>query len=119
VDRIKRHSKKVLIGIIGGLVVLIGLVLIPYPGPGWLIVFTGFAILATEFVFAQKTLHQLRLRYDAWVDWLKQQPWYIQALALSFTGLVVIVTVYLLNAFGIINSFLNLGQDWLVSPFFR
>jgi len=51
-----RHTKKVTVAIIGGLVVLVGLVLVPYPGPGWLIVFAGLAILSTEFVFAQKAL---------------------------------------------------------------
>ena len=38
---------KVLIGIVGGLVVIIGLVLVPLPGPGWLVVFIGLTILAS------------------------------------------------------------------------
>ena len=118
-DRIKRHTKRTIIGIVGGIVTLIGVVLIPYPGPGWLIVFAGFAILATEFEFARKALHGLRMRYDAWTDWLKQQPWYIQLIALAFTGLVVLATVYLLNGIGLAAQLLGIEQDWLVSPFFR
>lgn len=118
-DRVKRHSKKVLIGILGGLVVLIGIVLIPYPGPGWLIVFTGLAILATEFAFAQGLLDRGRRYYDRWTDWLKVQPWYIQLPVLAFTCAVVVVTVWLVNGFGLLNGFFNLQQDWLISPFFR
>ena len=112
-----RHSKKVIIGLLGVLVVLIGIVLIPYPGPGWLIVFAGFAILATEFAFAEKTLVHLKKKYAAWTVWLKNQHRIVQLLVLAFTGLVVLVTVWLLNTFGIIDSFFHLGQDWLHSPF--
>lgn len=118
-DRIRKQSKKLLIGIVGGLVTLIGLVLVPYPGPGWLIVFAGLAILATEFSFARKALDSLRSRYDAWSAWLKAQPWWIQLPALALTGIVVVMTVWLVNGFGLVNNFLNLGQDWLISPIFR
>lgn len=118
-DRIKRQSKKVVVGIVGGLVVLIGFVLIPYPGPGWLIVFAGFAFLSMEFEFARKALEYLKQKYEEWSFWLKAQPWYIQLISLAFTGLVVLATVYLANGLGILNAFLNLNQDWLISPFFR
>ena len=33
-----------------------GSILVPLPGPGWLIVFAGLAILATEYVWAQRLL---------------------------------------------------------------
>ncbi len=98
---------------------LVGLVLVPYPGPGWLIVFAGLAILSTEFVFAQKALEYAKGKYDAWVDWLKAQPLIIRLLVLALTGIVIFVTVWLLNGFGIINSLLSLQQDWVVSPLFR
>lgn len=118
-NRVIRGSKKVIIGVLGALVVLIGIVLVPYPGPGWLIVFTGFAILATEFAFAEKTLAYLKARYEAWIVWLKNQHRIVQLLVLAFTGLVVLVTVWLLNSFGLIDSFFQLHQEWLHSPFFR
>lgn len=116
---IKRHSKRVLVGTIGGIVTLLGVVLIPYPGPGWLVVFAGFAILSTEFSFAARALEWLRKKYDAWVDWLKQQRRWVQIAVLAFTGLVVLITAYLLNTFGLLNGLLRLHQDWLTSPFFR
>ncbi len=118
-DKLRRHTKKVLIGIVGGLVVLVGLVLVPYPGPGWLIVFAGLAILATEFKFAQTALDYAKAKYDTWVAWIKRQNVAVQLLVLGATGAVVLVTVYLLNGFGIINSLLSLNQDWLTSPLFR
>jgi uncharacterized protein (TIGR02611 family) len=116
---VRRHTKRVITAILGGLVVLIGIVMIPYPGPGWLVVFAGFAILATEFEFAAKTLEWLKERYEGWVNWLKKQYLSVQILVLALTGLAVLVTVWLLNGFGMVNDFFNLGFDWTTSPLFR
>ena len=118
-QKFRQSSKKVIVGIAGGFVLLVGLILIPYPGPGWLIVFAGLAILATEFTFAAKALHFAKGKYEHWTGWLKKQNIYVQLAVLSFTGLVVAVTVWLLNGFGIINNILDLGLDWVVSPLFR
>lgn len=48
--------KRVLVGIIGGLITLIGVVALVAPGPGWLIIFTGLGILASEFAWAARVL---------------------------------------------------------------
>jgi uncharacterized protein (TIGR02611 family) len=118
-DTLRKHSKKVLVGIIGGLVTLVGFVLIPYPGPGWLVVFAGLALLATEFEVAAKLLHFLKRKYEAWTRWSKRQPPIVRAVVLAATGLVVVVTIWLFNGFGILNTVLGLGFDWLNSPLFR
>lgn len=116
---LRQHTKKVLIGIVGGVVVLIGIVAIPYPGPGWLIVFAGLTILATEFTWAQHALDFLRKQYDNWVAWLKRQHLFIRLLVLAFTGLVVIMTLWLLGGYALINDWLQLNWDWLRSPLLR
>ena len=118
-NRVFRQGKRIGTAIVGGLVVLAGMILIPYPGPGWLVVFAGFAILSTEFAFAAKALEWLKAKYDLWIEWLKRQPVFVRSLVLAFTGLVILTTVWLLNTFGILNNVLNLGQPWLISPFFR
>jgi len=118
-DRMKRSSKKVLVAIVGGLVALVGLVLVPYPGPGWLIVFAGLAILSTEFEFAAKVLKYAKGKYDAWSSWVKKQNIFVQLLILAFTGIVIVVTIWLFNGFGILNNLLSLNQEWLTSPLFR
>jgi uncharacterized protein (TIGR02611 family) len=119
VSNFKRHSKRIFTAVIGVSVVLIGIVLIPYPGPGWLIVFAGFAILATEFEFAARALEWLKDKYESWLNWLKRQHVSLQITVLAFTGLVVVVTVWLVNGFGILNGLLQLNQTWLISPLFR
>ncbi|MER5931403.1 TIGR02611 family protein [Streptomyces sp. NPDC002054] len=42
--------------IVGLAVVITGVILLPLPGPGWVIIFGGMAIWATEFVWAQLVL---------------------------------------------------------------
>lgn len=117
--KVLRNGKKVGTAIVGGLVILFGLILIPYPGPGWLIVFAGFAILATEFAFAGKALEWLKSKYDQWAAWLKRQHPIIRIFVLACTGIVILVTAWLLNTFGLLNSFFHLGLDWVHSPILK
>ncbi|RKN10944.1 TIGR02611 family protein [Streptomyces radicis] len=42
--------------VVGLVVVVIGVIMLPLPGPGWLVIFAGMAIWATEFVWAQLVL---------------------------------------------------------------
>lgn len=115
-QRTKRQMKRIATAIVGGIVLVVGVIAIPYPGPGWLIVFTGLAILATEFTWAQRVLEFARHKYDLWVEWLKRQSVFVRLLVLCFTGLVVLTTMWLLNVFGILNTFLHLNMPWLHSP---
>jgi uncharacterized protein (TIGR02611 family) len=60
-DRIRSNPSshlalKIGVGILGAIVVAVGIVLIPFPGPGWAIVIHGLAVLALEFAWAQHLL---------------------------------------------------------------
>ncbi|MGW8890092.1 TIGR02611 family protein [Streptomyces sp. NPDC055749] len=46
--------------VVGLAVVVAGVVMLPLPGPGWLVIFGGMAIWATEFVWAQLVLRWTR-----------------------------------------------------------
>lgn len=113
---VKHRVRRVAIAVIGTVVVIIGIIAIPYPGPGWLIVFAGLAILATEFVWAQKVLAYAKSRYNAWTTWLKRQPWPVRLAVLTATGLVVVATLWFLNVFGMIAGWLHLPLPGLHSP---
>ncbi len=52
--------KRILIALAGGTVVLIGIALIPLPGPGLLVILAGLGILATEFAWARRWVVKLR-----------------------------------------------------------
>lgn len=118
-NKAARQAKRVAIAIAGTIVVLVGIIAIPYPGPGWLIVFAGLAILASEFEWAQRILDKVKGYYDDLVDQMKQQPWGVRLASLALTGVIVVVTVWLVNGFGLVNDWLQLGIDWLRSPFVR
>lgn len=60
---------RVLITLIGVVVIVVGLILVPLPGPGWLIVFVGLTILGSEFHWARRFTSWLRMqlaRFWAW-----------------------------------------------------
>lgn len=46
--------RKPLVFIVGAAVIGAGLFMLIFPGPGWAAIFVGFAILATEFAFAER-----------------------------------------------------------------
>ncbi|MFE7469314.1 TIGR02611 family protein [Streptomyces sp. NPDC057499] len=46
--------------VVGLAVVVAGIIMLPLPGPGWLVIFGGMAIWATEFVWAQLVLRWTR-----------------------------------------------------------
>jgi uncharacterized protein (TIGR02611 family) len=104
------------IGVIGGLVLVAGIVMIPYPGPGWLVVFAGLAILAKEFTWAERVLQFAKRYYDAWVAWLGRQHLAVRLAVLALTGLVVVVTLWLLNVFGMVGGVFGIEWEWLSSP---
>jgi uncharacterized protein (TIGR02611 family) len=68
-----RFAYRLAVGLLGGTVAIVGLILVPLPGPGWLIVFLGIAILGTEFPAAhrvgqwlKRVLAKALSRWKAW-----------------------------------------------------
>ena len=56
VQQVKRFFK-----ILGGFTLLaVGIVMLVTPGPGWLIILSGLALLAAEFVWAQRLLNRIK-----------------------------------------------------------
>jgi Flp pilus assembly protein TadB len=53
---IRMSGRRIAVTIAGFAVLLAGVVLLVLPGPGWLLIFVGLAILATEYVWAQRLL---------------------------------------------------------------
>ena len=78
---------------VGLVIVLVGLALVPLPGPGWAIVFLGIAIWASEFEKAQQLLEWGKGVLSRWNTWVLAQAWYVKvgvALAtMALVGLVV------------------------------
>lgn len=49
------------VGVIGGAITAIGVIALIGPGPGWLIVFVGLGILASEFAWAERALFKAKV----------------------------------------------------------
>lgn len=49
-----KSIRKPLVFMVGFAVVAAGIAMLVLPGPGWAAIFLGFAILATEFAFAER-----------------------------------------------------------------
>jgi uncharacterized protein (TIGR02611 family) len=79
--------------IVGGAVVAAGIVLLPLPGPGWLIIFAGLGILATEYAWARRLLRFARGQLKRWTVWARRQPRWIQGLV-GLLGATFLVTVF-------------------------
>jgi len=72
-----KKVRRLVIAVLGFTVLLIGVAMIVTPGPSTLVIVLGLAILATEFIWAQRLLNQIRgqLQDKALrpVRWLKRR----------------------------------------------
>ncbi len=61
------------VGVAGAAVVVTGVVLLPLPGPGWVVIFLGLGLLATEFAWAGRLLRFARHHVAQWTAWVQGQ----------------------------------------------
>ena len=87
--RAGRWSLKILIGTVGGLLVVVGLIMVPAPGPGWLVVIAGLSVLALEFEWARHVLELVRERVLAWTHWIGARSLAFRA-AIGLGGVLVL-----------------------------
>ena len=120
-DRIRsnptgRLALKITIGVVGALVVAIGIVLIPFPGPGWAIVILGLAILAIEFAWARNLLEFTKRHVQSWTHWIGRQSLPVRAVigvvGMLFIGAVVWTAVYLSMDINLVTWVRDLVEKW-------
>jgi uncharacterized protein (TIGR02611 family) len=71
--RVPKPVRAPLVFSVGSSVVGAGIVMLFIPGPGWAAIFVGFAILATEFAFAEKVRDWLVAELKRIINWFKAQ----------------------------------------------
>jgi uncharacterized protein (TIGR02611 family) len=93
------HGYRVCVGLVGGVIVAAGLVTIPLPGPGWLIVIAGLFVLATEFLLAERLLEFTKRNVKRWTDWVTERPLWVRVLlalaTAAFVYGVLVVTLHI------------------------
>jgi uncharacterized protein (TIGR02611 family) len=105
---------RIVVGVVGLLIVVLGLLLVPFPGPGWLIVILGIVVWASEFAWAQRLLYRARHFLKVWTGWLQTQAWWVRALALLGTAILVGALFWALFAIsGVPGFFPDSVEQWL------
>ena len=61
-DASYKVARKVVVGVVGSTVLLAGIALVVLPGPAFVVIPVGLAILAAEFAWARRWLKRLRER---------------------------------------------------------
>jgi uncharacterized protein (TIGR02611 family) len=87
-----RVALKVVVGLAGLMVVAVGALLIPLPGPGWLIVLGGLGIWAIEFSWARRLLTFTRRNLRLWTRWVGRQSWTVR-IAIGIFGMIFVSAV--------------------------
>ncbi|WP_430542520.1 TIGR02611 family protein [Streptomyces iconiensis] len=66
-------SWRVGIFLVGLAIVVAGVVMLVLPGPGWLVIFGGMAVWATEFIWAQHVLRWTKRKLHEGTQWWKRR----------------------------------------------
>ena len=59
-ESLLRQARRVVVGVIGSTVLLVGVALLVLPGPAFIVIPAGLAILAMEFAWARRWLQRLK-----------------------------------------------------------
>jgi uncharacterized protein (TIGR02611 family) len=101
------------VGALGALIVALGIVLIPFPGPGWAVVILGLAVWAIEFTWAKNLLEFTKRHVQSWTRWIGRQSWPVRILigVVGFILVAAIVWASVRLSFGI--NLITVVTDWL------
>jgi uncharacterized protein (TIGR02611 family) len=92
---------RVAVTLLGTAVIITGIILLPLPGPGWLIIFIGLAILSLEYVWARHLLRYAMRQVRRWEEWVRAQS----PLVRVAIGLLLLVFLAALAAVAVEASF--------------
>jgi uncharacterized protein (TIGR02611 family) len=85
--KLRGRVYRISFAVIGTALILIGVVLVPLPGPGWLIIAIGFGMLALEFDRAERMLEQILEKLETVADAATDAPLWQKVIGASLTAL--------------------------------
>jgi len=59
-----KKVKRLIIGVVGFTILLIGIALLVLPGPAFIVIPIGLGLLATEFVWARRLLKKVKMQIE-------------------------------------------------------
>ncbi|PWJ24949.1 uncharacterized protein (TIGR02611 family) [Branchiibius hedensis] len=100
--------------VVGLAIVVLGVILLPFPGPGWLVIFLGLGVLASEFEPAAKLRSYAIKQVKKWNEWQKQQSLWVRALLGLGLFILIVVLFYALFAISGVPVYLpDPIENWL------
>lgn len=92
------HAYRIAVAVVGFLILGVGVVLLPLPGPGWLIIFLGLGLLSTEYEWSRRLLAYTKARVGRWSNWVGEQSIVVRAVVgvgcLALVGAVLAVVLW-------------------------
>jgi hypothetical protein len=82
--------RTVVVAVLGGLLTLAGIALVVLPGPGFVLIAAGLAVLATEFEWARKPLDYAKGKAEDGVHEVGRSRWRAALAATCALALVVV-----------------------------
>lgn len=101
---IGRLAWKIAVFVLGLLIIVTGIILLPLPGPGWLIIFAGLGIWATEFAWAGRLLEWTKLKVRAVTGWMMRWPRWLK-------GVVIVLCLAAIYPLWLLYQWV---KDWLL-----
>jgi uncharacterized protein (TIGR02611 family) len=89
--------KTAAVAVLGGVLTLAGIALLVLPGPGFVLVAAGLAVLATRFSWAKKPLDYAKDKAQQGVEEVAKSPWRASAAVLAALVLVALGALALLG----------------------
>jgi drug/metabolite transporter (DMT)-like permease len=96
--------KTVVVAVLGGLLTLAGIGLLVLPGPGFVLVAAGLAVLATRFSWARKPLDYAKDKAEQGIEEVGKSPWRAAGAAIAA---LVLVALGALSLAGVDLPFVN------------
>ena len=87
--KLGRIGVKLVVAVVGTAVIAVGVVLLPLPGPGWVVILGGLAILAIEFHWARRLLAFTKAQLLRWTALVREGSWLVRIVSVG--GLLLVV----------------------------
>lgn len=97
--------KQIVLGVLGGVLLLAGIALLVLPGPGFVLVAAGLAVLATQFEWAKKPLDYAKGKAKEGIGEVARKPW---RAAFAVVCAVVLLVLGILGVVGVDLPFINI-----------
>lgn len=111
-------TTKIVVALVGTLVTAVGVVMIVTPGPAFVLIPLGLAILSTEFEFARRWLRWARAKAEEAKRKSEEMDPAVRRRRLVLTGVAVLLVVGLVIAYVAVYDWPHVavgGWDWVQS----